>query len=295
MNAIPSVFAITSTVNSTWCSGAGFSWDSGTSTCTLSTSYTVNSGDVLVIPNPVSGYVTLNVASGGSITILSAGELENDGVFQILAGGSGSNSGKISDDGTFMNEGTFTSGGTITVTDTFSNDGTFTSSGTIDSISPAISTSSGTFVNSGTIKGDGFSSDGTLTNSGTITIGTTGPACLCLEGGVLTNLASGSIEIYGDIFNFATIDNYGTITANPGSNITNFYSGTINDLCGGTLVIDQGATFTQQPGSIFTTQPYCSAPGVPQFPVAATGPLLLTALLLPLLLLTRRKARNLTL
>ena len=66
LGAVPSAYAATLTVNAGWCSGSGFSWDSGTSTCTLTTFYEVTAGNTLQIP---SGTTLTISGAAGDITV----------------------------------------------------------------------------------------------------------------------------------------------------------------------------------------------------------------------------------
>lgn len=77
----PVYAATTYTVNSSWCSGTGYSWDSGTSTCTLTTSYTLNSGDTLEIPSGTNLTV-----SGSTTNVYDYGTIYNYGNITINSG-----------------------------------------------------------------------------------------------------------------------------------------------------------------------------------------------------------------
>jgi hypothetical protein len=65
IGGLPTVNATTTiTVNSSWCSGAGFSWDAGTLTCTVTGPQTIPAGDNLAIPSAT----TLTISSTGSLS-----------------------------------------------------------------------------------------------------------------------------------------------------------------------------------------------------------------------------------
>jgi hypothetical protein len=66
LGGLPAVNAATTiTVNSSWCSGAGFSWNAGTLTCTVTGAESIPAGDTLAIPSAT----TLTIGSGGSLSL----------------------------------------------------------------------------------------------------------------------------------------------------------------------------------------------------------------------------------
>src|SRR6267143_3278238 len=101
LGAIPVAYAATSQVDSAWCSPyPGFIWDSGTSTCTLLTGYTISSGDTLEVPSgttlTIAALGNIVVDGGGSLTVDSGGTISVENT-----GGTGiSNSGTLSNFGT---------------------------------------------------------------------------------------------------------------------------------------------------------------------------------------------------
>src|SRR5437870_1199767 len=101
LGAIPPVYAATSQVNSTWCSPfPGFIWNSGTSTCTLLTGYTISSGDTLEVPSGT----TLAIAGLGNVVVDSGGSLTVDGGGTINVQTAGTKG--IDNSGTLTNSGT---------------------------------------------------------------------------------------------------------------------------------------------------------------------------------------------
>jgi hypothetical protein len=102
------------------------------------------------------------------------------------------------------------------------------------------------------------------------------------------DISTSGLNSYGIyIYPLGTISNYGTIdVANSGGNGI-YNGGTITDVDCGTITFTDGGTFygnaVQQSGSCAPTA------GVPEFPVLGLGSLLITALLLPALLVIARR------
>ena len=208
-------FAATNTLSDgTTCAAAPFlgSWDASTSTCTVS-SFSINSGDSVVIDSGIT--LDLSGDIGNSAFSTPDAIITNNGIINIISGGSIgffidiTNTGTINNAGHISNDLTITNSGTITNTGTvfdagraIINSGTITNTGTMTLDVPI--TNSGTIINSGTIKVD----DGTMDNSG----------------GTITNNSGGTINFC------CTTHNSGTITNNSGGTINH---GTINNDCGG--------------------------------------------------------------
>ena len=207
---------------STWCSGAGLSYDTSTTTCTVSGSVTMSadveiaSGETLLIPSTgyptltINSGVTLTIDSGGNFTIansaalsggvLSAGTIDNSGTVTIETSGTNGAAGMDSN-------GTITNRGTITIENTGSESYGIANVHTID--------------NFGVIKveNSGSSSTGIISSSSSTTVAT------------ITNECSGTIDIANTsgtsagIANYGIINKYGTIAGT----ITEESTGVIND------------------------------------------------------------------
>src|SRR6266480_1041959 len=129
LGAIPPAYAATSQVDSTWCSPfPGFIWDSGTSTCTLLTGYTISSGDTLEVPSgttlTIAALGNIVVDSGGTHTVDSGGTInvQTSGTFGIDNSGTITNSASITISNTGASfgirifvPGTLSSSGTMTI------------------------------------------------------------------------------------------------------------------------------------------------------------------------------------
>lgn len=151
----------------------------------------------------------------------------------------------------------YASGSTVGQTWCNSNGGTWVSSVKLCNIGGTVTISSGNTLSilSGTRLSVG--PHGTLNNYGTIAVG-------------------GILAIAG------TLNNYGTISGS--GHFLN--SGIINEECGSTTMSLDANSGTVNPPT------ECSASGVPQFPAASFGTLLLIALLLPALLIMTRKFKR---
>jgi hypothetical protein len=254
LGAVPAAHASSVTIDdSTSCGSIGGSWTSGNSTCFI-TSYTVSPGD------------WLNIASGTTLTVTSL--LSNDGGIQ--------NYGTVNGLGRIVNQpalGLWNYGGTIKISNEFDNYGTLPNYGIIDVLKT-----------------------GELENE-------PGPA------GSIVNYGTGTINNYGDFWNGGATDNAGSIYSNStfsdsgvlsnGGTITNAgpmsitdsgsidNEGTIINTCSGTFTITGGGTFTGNPVQQSVCPP--ASIGAPEFPVSALGPLLITALLFPALVVMKRR------
>jgi len=203
----------------------------------------------------VASSTTLTIPAGVSITGPAIGRINNLGTIDI----SGAWNVQSSE---FDSEGTLTieSSGALLTQYELNIFGSLSNSGFLENSCGALDnrgtfSNSGTFINEGSPSGcyPGFRNFGALTNTGTI-------------------------DNNYNLENSGTIENYGTI-----SNTGNVAAGDsfINE-CGGQLVGLWTSPWLL--GSI--TQVACSL--VPEFPVAALGPLIITALLFPALLVMRR-------
>jgi fibronectin-binding autotransporter adhesin len=290
LSVIPFAYATTTSLDQATCTGAIYpdldaSWDIPTSTCTLTSSYTILSGDTLEIPSGT----TLAISTGGQISIDSGSTLAIDSGGTLTIG---------------VAEGIYFVGGTIT------NSGTLTIENFIGELGISQNGSGGTIVNFGTLtieNSEPFSVGTyhiviTNTNSGTINIVNTGGTGIDDEYASITN--SGTIDVENSGSGSVGIDNYASITNEPGGyifdhgSIINQGGATVINNADATIIIECGGTFTQEPGSTFTndgTYTVDSCNGVPEFPslpgLSALGPLVLIALLLPALLIETRRFR----
>jgi hypothetical protein len=145
-----------------------------------------------------------------------------------------------------------------------------------------------------------FSGTYTLTSGNFIEVspGTT----LVINGGVINGIwiYGGTIYNYGiievantagyGIWNAGTISNSGTIKVANTGGIGIWNAGTITDVDCGTVTIVGSGTFLGN--AIEYTGTCAPTKAVPEFPVSALGPLLITALLLPALLVMTRRFRR---
>ncbi|MGA2664240.1 MAG: hypothetical protein ABSF83_04785 [Nitrososphaerales archaeon] len=274
LGMVPAVHAATSTVNSSWCSGAGFSWDSGTSTCTLTTGYGITSGNTLEIPSGT----TLTVSGvNGAITIFTGGALTVDsgGVFVIAnccTGGGPPNIGVV-------NDGTITNNGLIKVEvgtdDTgIDNENAIVNNGTIDV------ENAGSFT-IGILTGEIATS--TIDNYGTVNLSNPGTGSIDIDNsavGAFTNECGGTIT--GTSFADALLGGYIQAT---GCTTTTSISITSSKSTTSFTSITTTTSMTT-----ITTSTTGTVSGVPQFPIL--GPLLLVALALPLVLILSRRSRT---
>jgi hypothetical protein len=147
LGVVPAAHAATITVNSTWCMGFGFSWNSGTSTCTLTGTYPIASGNTLVIPSGATLLITstgdITIESGGSLTVDSGGviNLENSafntagianfgGTITVNGVINAENSGTDTE-GIFLDGGSMSVYGTLNVEPLGGNVGVYNMGGTI--------------------------------------------------------------------------------------------------------------------------------------------------------------------
>ncbi|MDE1827425.1 MAG: cadherin-like domain-containing protein, partial [Thaumarchaeota archaeon] len=245
-------YAVANTVNASWCSSAGFSWDSSTSTCTLTSDYTVNSGDTLEIPSGTTLVIVHSTIHG----IFNSGTVSNHGTINLEnTGGTG---GITNSGGTFNNYGTInvqSTGlfGIISEFGPFNNFGLIVveNSGTgstgIYNLVPMVNSGLIVVENSGTgntgVKNSSTITDlncgsVSVTGSGTITGNPDTPSGsgFTLVPGFTCFLTSTHIINSGDMLEIpsgATLDVYG------GSSSLNVYPGA-------TLQVDNGATLTIQ-------------------------------------------------
>jgi hypothetical protein len=277
LGAVPVAHATTTTLDMTACTATlGGTWSSGT--CTLTTTYTILSGDTLEVP----AGTTLTISGAGSIVVDSGGSLTVDSGGTVNVANSSISSESIDNQGTFTNSGTVNvAGSAVALAGIFNEGFTFTNSGTITINSGGISNAE-TFTNSGTIdiKNAGLiRNDFSLVNHGTINVENSGANTF---GGIFNHGSFSTISNYGDgiinianlgssskgIYNFqGTITNLGTINVknSVGSGIDNFgiitnsgtidifgkidnfgeidNSGTITIECGGLLVNERGSTY----------------------------------------------------
>lgn len=213
----------TTTINidSTGCGEIGGSWDSGSSTCYLSNSYTIGSGDEVLVPVGT----TLNITSFGTIEVQTGGTLFNDGTVDVSSGGGQVLSTGLIDDalGIFNDYGLVASSGTLQVEYGDFNVGSFTVPGTLNSNAPIINT--GTFnVMYGTVtSSSSFSNQGALNQYYTFNnLGTLN--------------STGSISNYGTLNNTGTVFNYGSFQ--NGGTVSD--TGFIYEECGATMAQNTG-------------------------------------------------------
>jgi len=297
LGAIPTVSAATITImDSSSCGSIGGSWSSGT--CTLSTSYTLTSGNALEIPSGTtlvigaSGTIvndgTITVDSGGVLTIQSSNldyGIQNYGTLNVAGTANLENTAYYS----IWNPGTITNTGTINV----KTSGSF---GTIGIYSIFLSaTQAGVITNSGVINVENtgstygiYSGIATITNTGIINVENSGELGIYSISSTFTNTAPGRIDVentgaYG-IDNNGPLTNTGTITVGPAPDAI-LNQATITNECGGVI---------NGPGTIvggYTQVSGCAPTGVPEFPISGLGPLLLSAMLLPVLVIMSRRFR----
>ena len=151
---------------------------------------------------------------------------------------------------------------------------------------------------------------GTMTIAGIVNVtqlfGTLGTGVINVDvGGVINN--HNGIDVYGALNNYGTINqydgaiyiglyggyagtlnNYGVINQisfEGFAEITITGGGVLNNECGGVIN-------NPSPGVIEGTVTQVACSGVPEFPVSALGPILLTGLLFPALLVMTRKFRR---
>ena len=130
------------------CTAIGGTWDSGTSTCTISGTLTLTPSDSLQI---APGVV---LANHGTIT--SSGAITNHGTIFNTLTGVFTSSGHVNNDGIVNNCGLITFSGFALV-----------NSGTINNCSPGIVTDTIGITNTGTVTNQGkVTETGTVTNSG---------------------------------------------------------------------------------------------------------------------------------
>jgi hypothetical protein len=210
--------------SSTCTNNFGASWDSTSSTCTITLDGYLSSGQRLNIPSGT----TLAIQSDVHDVFFNYGTVNNDGTITISNTGPDSkgfvNFGTVSNDGTitisntgpgsqgFINFGTVSNDGTITISNTgapnqgFLNYGTVKSDGTI-TISNSVSGSIG-FFNFGTVESDGTI---TISNSGTASQGfyNCPPGSVSNDG---TITISNSADSIAGFHNFGTVKNDGMIS-----------------------------------------------------------------------------------
>jgi len=239
----PVVHAASSiTLDSSGCSAIGGSWDSGTSTCTLYSDLTVNSGDSFYVPSGTGLLITpYTIENYGTISVDGRiggdGSIANDGSLSV------SNIGEISIT-TIFGSGTVSNDGMINVA-AAGGSGTINNQGTIDTGYFTID-ASGEILNYGslstTVSQSSNKAGGTLDNYGTINTGCFSSPNLCsiIEnevGGTFVNEASGNVENSATLTNLGTMDNYGQI-----SNTNTFANS-------GTLTNEVGGVVTNEPNN----------------------------------------------
>ena len=202
---------LTTADGATVCPALGGTWEAGNN-CLLTTAYTINSGDTLIIDTGVALEVgtggTLNV--GGVLNVTQLLVIFGPGVVNVLSGGVIENYNGIDVYGVLNNHGVINN------------------------------------------------------NTAAIYIG--------LYGGY-----TGTLNNYGVINQNSEVGGYAEITITDG--------GVLNNECGGEIN-------NPSPGVIKGTVTEVACSGVPEFPASSLGPLLLTGLLFPALLLAARKFRR---
>jgi hypothetical protein len=194
-----------------FCGTMGGSWDIPTNTCTITSQYTINVGNELVIPSGTNLVISNTVDNG----ISNSGIISNFGTITV------SNSG--SSTSIYNYNGTLTNSGTITISNT-GGEGIFNYiTGTITNNSGGIMTISNTGSSNGIIN------VGTITNNsgGIMTISNTGSSNGIYNGGTITN--SGTINKQC----FATYTGVIPTSGNP-----------IVDVCAACLNIPASGTWT---------------------------------------------------
>jgi hypothetical protein len=237
------------------CASLGGAWD-GSSTCTLESDLTidsgysmvVDSGAVLVIPMGVTVTNNGSIDDYGAITNYAGGFIANSGTIAgFIGNGSMTNHGSISNDpsgsisvehskqsSVYSGSFDFTNAGVL------DNRGVFVSFGNFTNTVEASITNSGSFIfESATINVGNFSAP-LATNAGSLTNFAAGTViddgATVNNTGIVTN--AGTIaekeNVYSVIYNFGTITSNGTITdqAYFGNNATITNSGTITTLVG---------------------------------------------------------------
>ena len=292
-------YTVSGTLDSTTCTpSVGATWNSGNSTCT--------------IPGAVDWYIASSLTIPSGTTLDNYGRIhDTDSIYwsRIFNYGTITNEGfvdncvpppfylllsNIYSNGTFTNESTLKNCGDFTNAGTLANSGTILTQGAGDFLS------SGTLTNSGHINNEGgyFENSGTLTNEAFGVINEWLSYSQFDNTGVLTN--RGTFSSYSGFTNRGTFTNYGnmtneyltaSITNEFGAAIYNFgtidapygkitsYAGDFDNECGGVII-----------GYTGYTQLTCPPIGAPEF--TAIGPLLLTALVFPALLIVTRRFRK---
>jgi hypothetical protein len=196
------------TVNSSWCSGVGLSWDSTFSFCTITTSYAIASGDNLELISGTIPATSIHIGSGGDLIVSSAATLTipagvPGGIVDVLAGGTltvepGGTVNIYYDDGAgqaLINNNLIFNYGTINVA---------------DSNSPPPTTACAT---------------GLLNN---------GPASVIYNFGVLNVENTGCTD---GLFNSGAVYNSGTIDTALSTAVNGFFSvGYVLNECSGTII-----------------------------------------------------------
>lgn len=226
------------------CQSISGTWDSTTSTCTIS-DLTLGSGDLLFVDNSAFPSLSLVITSSlennggaiknsGGITIGNSAVLNNNG--SIVNYCTGQCAGGI-----IQNEGTITNykTGTIKNNATVNNQGSVNNSGEI-AINNGTLVNAGKFINN---PGGGVDNHGTVHNT----------------------------QLSAIINNGGTIVNYATLVSDGGATITN--SGTFKSMCGATFE-NNGDLF----GNPVNSTSCVKSPGstVPEFPLSV--PVLLIAI-----------------
>lgn len=293
-------YTVSGTLDSTTCTpSVGATWNSGNSTCTIphfvdwyiASSLTIPSGTTL--DNNGSIHDTDSIFSArifnyGTITNEAEGFVDNcvpPPYYSLLS--------NIYSNGTFTNENTLRNCGD------FTNAGTLANSGTILTQGAGYFLSSGTLTNSGHINNEGgyFENSGTFTNEAFGVINEWQSYSQFDNTGVLTN--QGTFTNDGGFTNRGTFTNYGNMTNEYLASITNEFGaaiynfGTIDNMLG--KITSYSSDFDNECGGVIIgytgyTQLTCPPVGAPEFP--AVGPLLLTVLVFPVLLIATRRFRK---
>jgi hypothetical protein len=157
LNLVPAAHAnITTTISadtSSGCSTIGGSWDGGTFTCTLSSTYEVDPGTLVLLT-----FGTLHITSSGiignsGVFYNNGGNVENEGIFEDQA------NAVLNNTGAFNNAPLGTGSLYIDSGAVFNNPGAFTNGATMNNAGTTNVLSGGSFYNNG---------PGTLVNTGTL-------------------------------------------------------------------------------------------------------------------------------
>jgi hypothetical protein len=253
-NQTMTVKSLTINANSTFVNNFGANLTvSGTGAAFVAAGSVTNNGTVnLAALSTISGTfdnnVTLNVQTGGALTVTTTGRINNGGT--VLNQASFTNEGTVFNNNNFYNEGTGLNKGTFAQNNRLENrlSGTWTNetASTMDMGFGAVILNAGTFtqkanmVSTGTITNDGiFNLSGSITNN---------------SGGTIDNnktfTNTGTITSFNSFVNDDVFNNDGTISIGSGSILTN--NKTFNNNSAGfirnefEIVNKVGGTFTNR-------------------------------------------------